>query len=65
MKCPVCGKNVGAAVLCAKFRADVCQKHCFDGCEYFTDYGGTSVVRCTFRDRMLEKQAALKKASAK
>lgn len=48
--CPICGntllenKNWRG---CSKYKTSVCEKHCKD-CEYYTDYGGTSIVDCTF-----------------
>ncbi len=50
MTCPICKKTHkenGSWMRCPKYNAPVCEKHC-KNCEYHTDYGGTSVVHCTF-----------------
>lgn len=48
--CPICGNTLLENKSwrgCSKYKASVCEKHCKD-CEYYTDYGGTSVIECTF-----------------
>ena len=56
MACPACGaKDVKSVVRCGKYRAHICMKHCYEGCEYFSDFGGSSIVHCFFRDKLIEK----------
>lgn len=62
--CPACGKdNACGMVRCGKYRAYICMKHCYNGCEYFTDFGGTSITHCVFRERMIEKRKAAELAA--
>lgn len=62
--CPACGRNdANSMVRCGKYRAYVCMKHCYNGCEYFTDFGGTSITHCVFRERMIEKRKAAELAA--
>ncbi len=62
--CPACGeKGAGSMVRCGKYRAYICMKHCYEGCEYFSDFGGTSIVHCFFRECMIEKRKAAERAA--
>lgn len=56
MKCPKCGaEHPNAMVRCGIYRAYICEKHCGEGCEYFSGFE-TSVVHCYFRDRQIERR---------
>ncbi|MBD5128471.1 MAG: hypothetical protein HDT43_00875 [Ruminococcaceae bacterium] len=53
LPCPICGKTHkenGSWAQCPKYKTSVCQEHCFK-CEHFTDFGGTSIVRCLFPEK--------------
>ena len=54
--CSVCGaENVQSLVRCGKYRAYICEKHCGEGCEYFSGFE-TSIVHCFFRDKLIEQR---------
>lgn len=56
MACPKCGeKHPNSMVRCGKFRAYICEKHCNEGCEYFSGFE-TTHVHCFFRDKQIEKR---------
>ncbi len=56
MKCPKCGaEDVHSAVRCGIHRAYICEKHCWEGCEYFFS-NESSHVYCMFRDKLQERR---------
>lgn len=53
LPCPICGKTHrenGSWAQCPKYKTSVCHEHCYK-CEHFTDFGGTSIVRCLFPEK--------------
>lgn len=57
--CPACGaENPHSMVRCRKYRSYICERHCSEGCEYFSGYE-TSIVHCYFRERKKEEKKKL------
>ncbi len=58
-KCPACGaENPHSMVRCGKYRAYICEKHCGEGCEYFSGHK-TSITHCFFREKKIEEKKKL------
>lgn len=57
--CPECGaEDPHSMVRCGKYRAYICEKHCGEGCEYFSGHN-TSLSHCYFRERKIEERKKL------
>lgn len=54
--CPACGaENPHFTSHCPKYGEPICEKHCGEGCEYFSGYE-TTVVYCSYSDKLIERQ---------